>query len=65
MTKDEIDDVYDPGLLWLTSPYYVKMYGYDIIPELNWDDEEYEGPNLEKRKYQSSKLNILRELKFC
>ena len=50
-TKDKIDDVYDPGLLWLTSPYYVKMYGYDIIPELNWDDEEYEGPNLEKGKY--------------
>ena len=30
---NDFDDVYDPGLLWLSSPYYVKKYGYDIIPK--------------------------------
>ena len=48
---NDFDDVYDPGLLWLSSPYYVKKYGYDIIPKLHWDDDVYEGPDLEKRKY--------------
>ena len=36
-------DVYDPGLLWLVSPYYVKKYGSEIIPELYWDKKEYNG----------------------
>ena len=46
-----LDDIYDPGLLWLTSSYYVKKYGYDIIPKLNWDKKIYEGPELEWGKY--------------
>lgn len=46
-----LDDIYDPGLLWLTSPYYIKKYGYDIIPKLNWDKNIYEGPDLDWGKY--------------
>ena len=49
--KGDFSDVYDPGLLWLAAPYYVKTYGYDIIPELNWDDDEYDGPDLPKGEY--------------
>jgi hypothetical protein len=49
--KNIQDDIYDPGLLWLTSPYYVKKYGYDIIPTLQWDKEEYSGPELSWGNY--------------
>jgi len=50
--KNEVfDDIYDPGLMWLASPYYVKKYGYDIIPKLNWDKELYEGEELPWNDY--------------
>ena len=41
--NEDYSDVYDPGILWLSTPYYVKKYGVDIIPILNWDKDEYGG----------------------
>tara|TARA_B100001939_G_scaffold344450_1_gene358890 strand:- start:555 stop:1490 length:936 start_codon:yes stop_codon:yes gene_type:complete len=42
-TNEKFDDIYDPGLLWLSTPYYVKKYGYEIMPIYNWDKNEYHG----------------------
>lgn len=44
-------EIYDPGILWVVAPYYVKSYGGQVIPRLNLADEIYTGPELDWGNY--------------
>ena len=44
-------EIYDPGILWVVAPYYVKNYGGQVIPRLNLADEIYTGPKLDWENY--------------
>ena len=44
-------EIYDPGILWVVAPYYVRNYGGQVIPRLNLVDEIYTGPKLDWGNY--------------
>jgi len=44
-------DIYDPGNIWVTAPYYYRKYGVTVLPKLTLEDSLFTGPNLDWGNY--------------
>jgi len=44
-------EVYDPGNLWIASTFYHARHGGQVVPRLNLDPSQYQGPAMEWGTY--------------
>lgn len=49
--KNPAFEIYDPGVLWVVAPFYVREFGGAVIPKIKIDDAIYAGPDLDWGNY--------------